>query len=362
MSLEGRLRRREEFPRSSDERLPERPSLAPDVSAILALQRGAGNRALVQRLIHHQQSNVVKVPQSYYDLTVNWDEAKRFQDDDAPSRRVGEIITGGGGREAFFSSGLGKAPAGKVVAVEDAELSKEGAALAAEDAKKGTKEALQRAAVHHYWAVSDLSPGYLYPEPQAVQDEATRVLGPVDYLPSEPDLPPSGVSIRAPREKVVAGGKKDRPPPTWWEFMCVLIALIKMEPDFAKVEAKTKKPVTDDHDAVQKLHDYYRNLEPPVDYDDASVQRRVMTEWGYSLAFTGRAQWAELARVPLAKGRYIFGITGHTVQVDVKEKIEPGKTQITNLDEFFECHSDEENFNKDHFGPQIRVHTIWQKA
>jgi hypothetical protein len=79
----------------------------------------------VQRLIHQPQSNVVKVPQSSYDLTVNWDEAKRVQDDDAPSRRVGEIITGA------VAGSPSSAQASEVAAAPSESVGSQGAEVAA---------------------------------------------------------------------------------------------------------------------------------------------------------------------------------------------------------------------------------------
>lgn len=361
VSTHERPRRRVARTGSATADLPETPRRPADLTGLLALQQSAGNRA-VARLLIDDKSNDVKVPDSYANRTVKWDGT--YQDKDAPDRRVFDVITGGGGRDAFME-GLGLNTLGSVRQVADATLGTAGARVASKGAKGDVGKTFKAAALdqhkllHHYDANTFAS----------VQ-EATidLVMDPEDFLPEAPDLPEAGkplTSVRKEFEHASVGAKKKkgkseaRALPTYWEFVCVLIALVEVGGlDAAKAKSGAKKTPGDVTEAVQSLHDHYMGRDVPLQYDDSSARRKIMTEWGYSMIFSGRSAWTELpSRVALAAGKYIFDIKGHTVAVDVLKDIGP-TTKIDKESEYFKCHSDPKNYNKDEFKEQ--VHYIWK--
>jgi hypothetical protein len=346
----------------ADEERPAAPLRTPDVSALLQLQRSAGNRAVVQRLLYDDKTHDVTVPKTYADKRLHWNGSE--QDPKAPEKTVLEIITGGGGRE-HFQTGLGVGALGSVSALPDAQLGNDAAAMADPTAQAGTDAALRAAATDqykllHFW------PQTLFYAPDEIA--ADLVLGPDDYLPEPSDLPKQGVSVTSPQPgqavtqpKRRAKNEEAHAPKTYWEFMCVLIALLSADGNFAQVTQLTRLTPTSMIGAVQALHDYYMGQKVPLQYDDTSTRRKVMTEWGYALKFAGRAAWTDLPQhVALsAGGKYIFDIKDHTVHVEVLQNID-AQTQIQDPKLFFKCNSDKKNYNRDEFAQPVQY--IWTRS
>lgn len=388
MSSNDRLRRRVARTGPEEPGLPEPPRHPPDVTALLALQRSAGNRAVVSRLMVDDASAEVKVPQSYADRTLRWDGT--YQDKDADERRVSDIIAGSG-RE-HFKAGINYPALRSISTVADATLGVDGAKVWDPKGEKGLGGRFKAAAVDHHRLLHHSGATQIGTAAEATIDP---VLDPEDFLPEKPDLPEAGVAVDSPRkefEKEAAqqaakqqkvaekqarkGGKgkgkakagdKDgeaendaRKIGTYWEFVCVLIALLSVEGiDCAKATEAASKTPGSMLEAVQALHDHYMRLQQPLQYDDSSARRKVMTEWGYELVFAGRSAWEALpGRVVLKPGKYIFDIKGHTVHVDVLRDVGP-RTKIKDVKQFFKCNSDKKNYNKDEFAEQ--VHYIWAK-
>ena len=365
MSYHDRRLRRAERPRASEDVEHPEPSARPDVADLLALQRTAGNQAVIARLMLDQATNQVKIPQSYADRKVRWDGTK--QDSTAGERRVADVVAVKPGLE-HFKEGLGVPHVAGVTTVADAALGLEGARTSDSSKQKGLGGRFKEAAVDHHRLLQHTSG-----EKTATLADATitPVMAPEDFLPEAPDLPAAGVRLDSTRKEfeqqaTQQGSKKKgkndaRALPTYWEFMCVLIALLTVEGvdcEKATAAADNKKPGSM-LEAVQALHDEYMRRRVPLQYDDSSARRKVMGEWGYSMHFAGRSGWKELpGRVTLAPGKYIFDIKGHTVAVDVLQAIGP-KTKIDKESDFFTCHSDSKNYDKNEFLEQ--VHYIWKK-
>ncbi len=108
------------------------------------------------------------------------------------------------------------------------------------------------------------------------------------------------------------------------------------------------------------MNDYY--MDRSVQFDDSSTRMQVMKEWGYKTLFTGTSAWADLPKhVALKRGNYIVDIPGHTVQVTVKKDMPKNDTVLTKLSQYFETHSELDNYDqKDEL--QQPVNLIWQKS
>ncbi|MDA0167139.1 hypothetical protein OM076_43160 [Solirubrobacter ginsenosidimutans] len=380
MSSHERLRRRAAPPESEQAQHPGSSRRPPNVAALLALQRSAGNRAVISRLLADDAINEVKIPQSYADRRLHWDGT--YQNEDAPEQRVFDIITGGGGRE-HFKTGLNYPLLSQVTTVADAELGVRGAKVWDNKGDKGLGGTFKAAAIDTHKLLHHYADNQIKTAAEATID---LVMDPEDYLPEAPDLPDAHVAVNSPRkgEETKAaqerarqereasrgnkGGKRNKPKEsanpvkTYWEFMCVLIALLKIEGfACAKVAALAAQPPTSLLAGVQVMHDHYMGLNVPLQYDDSSARRAVMNDWGYQMVFAGRSRWTELpGRVVLTPGAYIFDIKGHTVYVDVLKDIGP-KTKIGDVKQFFKCNSDPKNFSLDEFHVDQRVSYIWKK-
>jgi hypothetical protein len=364
-------------PESEQAQQPGSSRRPPDVTALLALQRSAGNRAVMSRLLADDATNEVKIPQTYANRRIRWDGT--YQDKLAEERTVFDIITGGGGRE-HFKAGMNYPLMSKVTPVDDTALGVQGAKVWDNTGDKGLGGKFRAAAIDSHKLLHQYADNQIKTAAEATID---LVMDPEDYLPEAPDLPRGGQAVNSPRpgeEKKAAqeqarlqqdagrkGGKRNNKPKesadpvkTYWEFMCVLIALLKIEGfDCAKVSALAEVPPTSLLAGVQVMHDHYMAMNVPLQYDDSSARRAVMTDWGYQMVFAGRSEWTALpGRVTLTPGVYIFDIKGHTVYVDVLKEIGP-KTKIRDVKQFFKCNSDPKNFSLNEFDEQ--VHYIWKK-
>ena len=194
-----------------------------------------------------------------------------------------------------------------------------------------------------YWGKTEVPDGDLVTLPES-------------YIPGENDLPPKGTGLDAD----IVGAE---PGTLYWEYACVLIAIVKHEGDQAVLQKigksgaklatprlstkKDKGPVitSKSYGVVQALHDYY--LAKGVQYDDSSKTRQVLKEWGFDLIFTGPVVLlADLCKhIELKKGgKYIFDIDGHTVKVDLLKDLAKQANPIANVDEYFRFESDPQNY------------------
>jgi hypothetical protein len=180
--------------------------------------------------------------------------------------------------------------------------------------------------------------GVTFWKPSDVTESMLPAMRLTDVIAQEPDLPGKGTSVRSPKGR-------DRLAGTYWEYVCVLIALVKHE-GYPAVKSKTKAAATINSldTAVQALHDYY--IGKGIQYDDSATRRKVMDEWGYKLIFSGPIAFSDLRRniaLPLGK-KYIFDITGHTVKVDLKAPV-PKDDQPTDPNAFLTFRSEPDNYN-----------------
>jgi hypothetical protein len=354
-----RRRRREDAP----EELADRPAQAsPDVAALLALQRSAGN-ALVQRLVWNSTSGKLVVPTEYGDKQLRWDGQRMTKD--AQPRSFAEL----GNKDAEFKAqikkhlGLGYLPNG-VNTFSEANIQKAAPSWVDKEMSKSEVEGDQavhakmvhdvtRAATSHNNVLT--YDGVPYKDLEEIAAAQTLVLRPEDFLPEPPDLPASGVNLVT---TDIPGTDKKK----YIEYACVLIALYKDDGLAKAKEITNKKTLQNDvYKVVQALHDHYVSQDPPVQYDDGSVRATMMKNWGYTMLWAGNADWAALAGdVNLPRGSYIFDITGHTVKVDVLQDIGPGTT-ITDPKLFFTPDSDSKNYTRGNEWKQ-RVTAIFKKG
>jgi hypothetical protein len=336
MTSHDRLRRRGE--RSDSEPVTDTPRRSPDVASILALQRSAGNQAVLQRLIHDQADNALGVPKAYADERIGWNDNKHYVDheptpkDPKLSELVERPVVKGhavSGVGIDFGKMVGHADIKTKVEdrvpdwPEDAADIKREAGTIAEDPYRvlklfkgtqlNTKEDLK-----HTWAQS-----------------------PSDYLPGEPDLPGAKKSLKGTKIP------NDKDGATYWTYACVLIALVKADANYTntmRIAGLKKAPASLDA-AVQALHDHYMGPQVKTQYDDSSARLGVMRDWGWSRVYSGNTKWEELAtRTSLAPGTYIFDIKGHTVLVRVKKEVKRGEPIVGELSATFEPESDGQNF------------------
>ena len=169
----------------------------------------------------------------------------------------------------------------------------------------------------------------------------TWAQSPSDYLPGEPDLPGAKKSLKGTKIP------NDKDGATYWTYACVLIALVKADPNYTntmRIAGLKKAPASLDT-AVQALHDHYMGPQVKTQYDDSSARLGVMRDWGWSRVYSGNTQWEELAtRTSLAPGTYIFDIKGHTVLVRVKKEVKRGEPIVGELSATYEPESDAGNF------------------
>jgi hypothetical protein len=324
-----------------------------DRASILAFQRAAGNRAVVQRLLYSTKNQNLVVPKSYGDRQLPWDgenylEERAVRQNDPT---LAELATKDLAVKKHLMNGLDiKNYEGldKVTPVADSSLADNGAKLAAPDAEPGLAGQLRSVVVDPHRLIRH-SPGTKY---QNI-DEPTisLVMLPQDFIPSPPDLGGKGVSVRAKIPKDPLGT-------TYWEYMCVIIALVKAD-GYATVKRLTGKQTNALQPAVQALNDYY--LTKDVQFDDSSTRRQVMKEWDYNLIFSGNSEWQDLpAHVELKKENYIFDIPGHTVMVELKQAMPRSATPLTKLSDYFVPKSEKDNFDKDEFASPVTY--IWARG
>jgi hypothetical protein len=345
--------------RETDHRSAARPLGA---ESILALQRSAGNRAVVQRLTWNAKTGNLGVPNEYASQRIPWDGS--YTAERAPTgtdKTFFELAKQGTTFHAQVQEGLGLEwlDTVKPFPKDDAE---KGSAPFVSNAMKGSQVPGDNAVYGKMvvdvaaGAVSQdqlitLTPGAPFADLGAVKAARRFVPRPSAFLPEAPDLPEMGVDLFSAVPN--GNGKK------YWEYACVLIALYKAE-GITRVKELVKRDVPDAVvPAVHALHDYYISHE--VQYDDGSARNRVMSDWGYSRVFAGFAHWDELpGRVELPSGTYIFDIEGHTVKVKILKDIST-ETKIDRRTDYFAPESDPKNYNPGkEFSKQITA--IWKKG
>jgi len=346
--MDGHDRRRRRARPAREPAVSGAPSLEPRVEGLLALQRTAGNRA-VQRLIYNEGSASLYVPRSYADQRIAWDApyvGSRGVKAEDPT--LLELSKRDGAVRDHIAHGMDVTKVAEMKPMADASMGTNARGLATPEAEKGTADQIQAVApdpnrlLYRYGQELFGSPAEL---------DVRLVMSPSDYLPEKPDLGASGVSVRAP----IPGKKLGE---TYWEYVCVLIALVKAD-GYTPVQRITGQAATGLQPAVQALHDHY--VDQGVQYDDSSTRFRVMRDWGYRLIFAGRSSWAELpSHVELRRGgNYIFDIDGHTVKVDVHQNVERNGKPLANPSKVFEPQSEEDNYDQDEFAEDVLY--IWSK-
>jgi hypothetical protein len=336
MPSNDRLRRREV--RAGSESSAEEPARQPaPIESLLALQRSAGNQAVIARLLHNQADNKLSVPKSYADQRIGWDEAKKYvvrTQAASTDPKLGDLVKTSKAVKQHAVDGVG-VEFGEMVGEDD--VGAKAAGFVGEYAEDGTAEEVAAIAEDPYRVLKVFKGRKLF---SAADLQIAWAQSPGDFLPGAPDLPAKGKSVRS-------AIPKDPDSKTYWQYMCVLIALVKAE-GLASVnritKAKGAAPSTLD-DAIQKLHNHYLGLTPPIQYDDSAARAKVMNEWGYKRIYAGLTPWEELPKkIALPAGNYIFDITGHTVLVEVKENVERSEEPLADPTAVFLPKSEPDNY------------------
>jgi hypothetical protein len=393
MSAHDRQRRRREAPTGHEPEQPV-PAPTPDAASILALQRSAGNRAVLSRFIYNPTKKHLHVPSSYGDQAVPWDEttkmlakaveAKATAPEKKPAVKGRQVKTPKRGKaepektqaqptaepqpqapkaktlatlaneDATFrghlKTGLNVEALDTVTSIADAQLQANAATLADKEPADGTVDALKAVAVDTNRLLTHYSLAK-YKDKKDL-DISWVMSSPNDFVPGANDLPPEGGKVRDP-----TGGDVGE---TYWEFMCVLIASIK-DGGWGRVKELTGVDTADLQVAVQAMNDFY--FEAGVMYDDSSARFRVMKDFGYTLMWAGNTPWENLpAHVTLAQGKsYLFDIPGHTFKVDVnREWPKPDAKGAFKPKNFFTTHSEEDNYEDDEMDYPVTF--IWVKS
>jgi hypothetical protein len=335
---------------------------APSVEAMLALQRGAGNRAIVQRLVYDSYQGDLKIPASYASQTIAWDGEKvPAKPEPADKKSLFEHSKNQNFKSAL-ETGLGLGYLNTVTPVKpDTPFIRDLVDQALNDPNDPAKQTRYTDTTNEVNAVLNAATRLMTLEGATEfknKSEVTAVTRPVlrpdDFLPETPDLPAAGKNLLT--EKIPNHPEKS----AYITYACVLFALIK-DGGAAKFKEFTGKDLPKNiYVAVQALHDHYMTRNPPVHYDDGAAHVPLMSAWGYSLLWAGETTWEGVANeVSLAPGDYLFFITGHTVKVTVLSQVTKG-TAIANAKTVFKPDSDEKNYTKDKEWKQ-KVTGIWKK-
>ncbi len=306
----------------------------------------------MQRLLYNVKNQNLVVPKTYGDQQLPWDGTKYLEDRAVRSGdpNLVDLATTDEGVKKHLMKGLDIQDyegLNKVKSAADADLANNGARLVAEDAAPGVADELRSVVVDPHRLIRYFT-GTKYTN--SADLDISWVMLPQDFIPSPPDLGAKGTSVRAKIPSDPLGA-------TYWEYMCVLIALVKAD-GYATVKRLTDKQPTTLQPAVQALSDHY--LADGLQFDDSSTRRQVMKEWGYKMIFSGSSEWTDLpAHVALKKAKYIFDIPGHTVMVEVKKAMPRNGTPLTKLDDYFEPQSERDNYDKDEFDSPVTY--IWAK-
>jgi hypothetical protein len=303
----------------------------------VALQRQAGNRA-VQRLFYNYDASTLVATPEYADQRVPWDGSKHLQmrkPTDADPKLI-ELVQSNPTVKAQLVKGLDLEQDILDFIVQPADTLKNNVGKLAKDGpdKENVAAELKAAAIDPNRIFKHLK-GKKYPDEGNPLPISWAISSPGDFVAEPSDLK-AGIDVR----EQIPGKMKGT---TYWEYMCVLIALVKAD-GYGKVKTLTKKDVSGLTPAVQALSDYY--LQKGIEFDDSSARRQVMAEWGYKLIFAGRTPWADLPKyVALApgQGKYIFDIVGHTTLVDVARSVPKDGKRIAKPDQVFTPHSEPDN-------------------
>jgi hypothetical protein len=323
----------------------------PAAASILALQRAVGNRAVVQRLMYGETKKKLFLPATYADQRLPWDGDRYLQarPTTAQDPTLIALVNRDGRVKEHLRKGMDLEALNEVEAFPDATLQTHGANLAEANAGQGLVNELRAVVIDHkrlmrHWHQTK------YADPKSL-DIRWVISSPDDFIPGRPDLGTVGTRVRA----QIPGEQKGT---TYWEYMCVLIALIKAD-GYGMVNRLTHTATTELEPAVQALQDYY--LSNDVQFDDSSTRMQIMKEWGFELIFAGRSEWRDLPKhVPLKRGKYIFDIPGHTVQVDVERDLPMADKSLTNPKQCFTPQSEEDNYDQDELA--LPVTFIWAKS
>jgi hypothetical protein len=345
--------RRDRLPRREDREEPgsEEPACAPVAMPILALQRTAANRALVQRLLYNENQKALALPATYADQRLPWDGERYLQNRPVKPAdpKLIDLVTQNASVKEQLRQGMNLDALDAVRSLPDAALQSNVGALAEPNADQAVTAELSAVAVDRnrlmkHW--TNTRYGDL-----ASLDVSWVISSPNDFIAGKPDLGVAGESVRV----QIRGEEQGK---TYWEYMCVLIALIKAD-GYGMVNTLTRKAATTLQPAVQALNDHY--IGEDVQFDDTSTRMRVMGDWGFKLIYAGNTPWADLPKhVELKRGgKYIVDIPGHTVQVELlRDMPKDGKT-LTRPRQYFAPHSEEDNYDKDELA--LPVTYLWSK-
>ena len=346
---------------------PERRPVTetPQAAALLSLQRSAGNRALVQRLVWNSTTGNLMTPLDYAAEEIAWDGQHVLTGKAAEGHEkesLSDLMTSSQTFKRHMVAALGLEFLGQVKPLRDDQFGT--AAESVVSSRMQNSDVAGDSAVHAKMVHDVQTAGTSHNHVLTIEDRkkfrdlgeiaAARrlVLRPGDFLPGVADLPEAGVDLLKTKIPNIEEDKK------YWEYACVLIALFK-DNGLAKASEVTGKTLPNDvYKAVQALHNHYATQK--VAYDDGSARTALMTAWGYSMLFAGDEEWDQLpGKVTLAPGNYIFDIVGHTVKVRVLRQIDPA-TKITQLGDYFEPDSDGKNYTK---GAEVKkkIRSIWKK-
>ncbi len=142
----------------------------------------------------------------------------------------------------------------------DIEMTTRARRLAAPDAKAGTADELAEVAVD----LNRLADGYGHRVQRPGAVEVSWVMSdPDDFIEGKPDLPSKDTDLKTTQIPGAQPGKK------YWEYTCVLIALIKRDKSgIVKRLTNTNSKVL--KDSVQALHKY--DVENDVQYEGHTVR------------------------------------------------------------------------------------------
>ena len=352
MSEHSRLRRRR-----VDDDEEQTAAATPPEHALLALQRSAGNQA-VARLVHDKASKAVKVPKSYGDLKIPFDDKTKFALTRAPEDgdpTLSELVVKHK-RDILdqMQTGLGVDRVSDMQVLEDAEMLELANGLVGEG-ESNTAELRRLVRVNARMHARLLSVGtkQQFWDPGEAAGDVVQLPG--DYIAQEPDLPAKGTKLKD--KDIVRSPVKGA---KYWQYACVLIALVKQEGlEAVRRLLELKTAPKDLTAAVYALHDHYK--EEGVEYDDGSSRRRVMGDFGYSMAFAGKSTWADLPTwMAFDTGKkYVFDITGHTVKVTPKHSIALGTRLTGTMKDHFTPESDIDNYTQDETTKTVEY--VWIK-
>lgn len=363
-------------PQSAASTLLQRAQHAPDTLSahdVLRLQRTHGNQT-VQRLLANRvqqnqttadnpiqrvlyNDNTIHATADYWDTKIAWNnESKEAYTrkpkesdptfkalfDGENATKIKGFIKKATGLDVTTATSYPKNDTGAKNAIKAAKFVKKSDFVDDTPGYQATLRKVAAVLAAHGQLIKPSYSGQRFYDAGSVDDAIEFILKPKDMIPEEADLPGKDESISHRK------GKHD----SVWGLVCSLIALVKMEGVDAvksKVEAES---LSGEIAAVQALHGYYKGK--GIEYDDTSTHPALYSEWGYSLIFSGKANFNVLHKhLRLKKDQtLIFDIEGHTVKIKVKKDLpvfNSSTMPTITPSEYFETFSDSDNYKENEF-------------